>query len=104
MTSDDPKKSVENKAVLKQDDDAGCDSSEKIADALNKQLSNDSCPDEFESVVDNGCIHTGGRKMRYNEATDYCKQKSGSELLYFESYQSIESFQEYQAPGTVTKC
>jgi hypothetical protein len=104
MTSDDPKKTVESKAVLKQDDDSGCDSSEKITDALNKQLSNDSCPSDFEVVVDNGCIHTGGRKMTYNEATDYCNQKSGSELLYFDSYQGIESFQEYQAPGRFPMC
>ena len=98
MTSDDPKTAVENNAVLNDDN---CDSKDNTQNTakLNKLSSNDICPSGFEFLEYNECIHMADIMMTYKEAREYCKSKSSSQLLYFDSYKAVELFDNYKPKG-----
>ena len=103
MTSKDPEKTLENKAVLHPEDENKCDPSTNadILNSLNKHLNNDSCPESFEMVEGLGCIHFASMEMTYNESNDYCKNNGGAQLLYFDSLENVNSWKEYNKNGNV---
>ena len=78
--------------------DLECDVSDNlnVLETLNKQLNNDSCPNGFDMLKDQKtCIHEASNMYSYDEATRYCTEKQGSDLLYFESYEELESLHLY---------
>ena len=99
MTSDDPKTAVENNAAL-QDDKCDSEDDSKSSDQVNNPSSNDICPSDFDFLEYNGCVHMAYIMMTYNEAQEYCNQKSSSQLLHFESYKAVEWFNNYESKGT----
>ena len=98
MTSDDPKTAVENNAAL-QDDKCNSEDGSKSSDQVNKPSNNDICPSDFDFLEYNGCVHMADTMMTYNEAQEYCNQKSSSQLLNFESYKAVEWFNNYESQG-----
>ena len=102
MTTNDPTKTLVNDAILEQTDIDDCDPSLNldILETLNKHLNNDTCPEVFEMLQDNSCIHIAPTPMTYDDASDYCNQQGGAQLLYFESYEAIKAFVGYPIPGT----
>ena len=52
---------------------------------MNKELNNDTCPDGFQMLGDLYCIHVSENRLAYADASEYCNQKGGSELIYLES-------------------
>ena len=102
LTSTDPQRAIQNKAVLYPSDEFGCDTSTNtdIWNSLNKELNNDTCPDDFKMMPDQSCLHTAPIIMTYDDAADYCNKHGGSKLLYFDSYESFDDFKDYKSPGT----
>ena len=108
MLASDPQKSMANTAVLHQTDEVECDESDnkEILKNINKDIKRDFCPESFDMVDNNACIHTSTERMDYNEATQYCKGSKDGNLVGFESFESLESFMEYLTAGNVinVKC
>ena len=101
MTSNDPKKSLETSAVLQQSEEPECDaeSIEHIVSTLNQQLNDDGCPDPFQNIDDLGCVHSSQSGMTYDQATDYCKELNGAQLLYFTSFENLKALNKYYTTG-----
>ena len=91
MTSDNPRTALENNAGST---DEECDPTDN-----DKNKNEETCPSGFEFVEYTGCVHVAEIMMPYNEAATYCNEKLGSQLLYFDSYDAIESFNKYDLPG-----
>ena len=86
MTSDKPKLTIQNEAVLQLEGECDPSSNEDILKVLNKQLQNDSCPDRFEMAQESSyCIHESTTRMTYYEATKYCNDLIASNPFYLES-------------------
>ena len=92
MTSNDPKKALENKAVLHPEEEVECDPliATEFLDNLNKQLDNNICPSSFQMIGNLGCIHSSEKKMTYSEATDYCTRQANSQLLHLETVEDVD--------------
>ena len=105
MGASDPFKSLVNKAVLHQTDDENCDESDnkEILRNINKKIKADFCPETFEKVDGNGCIHTSAEKMDFNEASLYCQDSKGGTLVGFESFESLDSFMKFLISGNYVK-
>ena len=88
MTSDDPRTALENNAGST---DEECDPTDS-----DNNKNKETCPSGFEFVDWIGCVHVADLMMSYEEASAYCNQKSSSELLYFDSWEAIESFNNYE--------
>ena len=87
MTSDNPEVSIQNEAIIPPKDECDPSSNIAFANALNKELSNDTCPDGFEMAQgSNYCIHAKSTPITYNDATKYCNELSGARLLYLDTY------------------
>ena len=101
LTSNQPRKSFTNDAVMYQSFEQKCDeaSNRKTLESLNKQLNNDTCPDGFKMGRDNTCLHFANTQMTFNDATDYCQQQGGSQLLQLGSYEVLKMFNGYGTPG-----
>ena len=92
MTSDNPDVSIQNAAILQPEEECDPSSNTDIANELNKQLQNDTCPEGFEMVQgSNYCVHEKGTLMTYDEASKYCDGKSGSNLLYLDTVEDLSS-------------
>ena len=102
MWSRDPKKALENAVILHQTDEVECDEShnQNVLQNMNKHLNGDFCPETFQMVEGNDCIHTSKEEMTYEEADNYCHAQNGATLVGFESYSSLDSFQQYLMGGT----
>ena len=98
MTANDPAQTLAGDAILKQTDIDECD--QDVPEALTKYLYNDPCPEGFEMLQDNSCVHTGPTPMNYDDAKVYCDQQGGAQLLYFESYEAIKAFVGYPITRT----
>ena len=101
MGASDPFKSLVNKAVLHQTDDENCDASDnkEILRNINKKTKGDFCPETYEKVDDNGCIHTSTEKMNYQEANLYCQNSKDGTLVGFESFESLDFFMQFLIAG-----
>jgi hypothetical protein len=97
MTSDNPEATLQKEAVLLPMDDDKCDNSANngILKSLNKQLSNDNCPEGFNVYGDVFCVHFSGTQRSYEKALDYCESQQGSSLLYIDSAAELEPFHDY---------
>ena len=104
LTSNDPKKMIDNEAILKPNGAEACNQSTnyEILDTLNKHLNNDPCPDGFVMYEHLGCIHSNQQSMTYGDAMDYCGEIAGSQLLYFESYEEIKTLEKFKIIGKFT--
>ena len=92
MTSDNPDVSIQNAALLQPEEECDPSSNTEIANEMNKQLQNDTCPEGFEMAQgSNYCIHEKGTLMTYDEASKYCDDKSGSKLLHLDTVQDLSS-------------
>ena len=95
MTSDNPKQSAQNDAVLQLEEECDPSSNADIVKSLNKQLQNDSCPEGFEVAEGSKyCIHEGSTKMTYNEAAKYCSDLLDSKPFYLESDEDLSPLEE----------
>ena len=95
MTSDNPKVSAQNEAVLQLEEECDTSSNADIVKSLNKQLQNDSCPEGFELAQGSiYCIHEGSTKMTYNEASQYCSDLTDSKPFYLESDEHLSPLEE----------
>ena len=97
MTAADPQKSIRNDALLHPASvESECDSSNNLdfLETLNKHLNNDTCPNGFEMLKDKKtCIHQSSEQYSYDDATKYCSEKGGADVLYFMSYEELEALQ-----------
>jgi len=102
MWSRDPKKSLEIAVILNQTDEVECDEShnQNVLQNMNKNLNGDVCPETFQMVEGNDCIHTSKEEMTYDEADHYCNAQNWATLVGFESYDALNSFQQYLIGGT----
>ena len=103
MTSNDPRKSVERTAVLHPEKEKECDlsiNSENLQ-ILNEQLNDNFCPDGFKMYGSVGCLHFGEKQMTYSEATHYCTNHGGSQLLHLESFEDAEVLKENDIIGNL---
>ena len=89
LSSDNPALSIQNDAILELEEKCDPFTNQEILDSMNKQLSNDTCPDAFKMLSDLYCIHVSDRKLTYSGALDYCNQREGSEILYLESNKDL---------------
>ena len=95
MTSDKPMLTVQNEALLKLEGECDPSSNADIVKVLNKQLMNDSCPDDFEMAQDSSyCIHESATKMTYDDASQYCSGLIGSNPFYLESEENFTPLEE----------
>ena len=85
LSSDNPELSIQNDAILGVNEKCDPASNQEILDAMNKELNNDTCPDGFQMLGDLYCIHVSENRLAYADASEYCNQKGGSELIYLES-------------------
>ena len=85
LSSDNPALLIQNDAILGLEEKCDPSSNQEILDSMNKQLSNDTCPEGFKMFAGLYCIHVSDRKLTYSGALDYCDQRQGSEVLYLES-------------------
>ena len=94
MTAKDPGKSIASQALLNpSSEESECDPSDNLdlLETLNKQLINDSCPNGFEMLKESKtCIHESSELYSYEDATKYCTEKEGADILYFVSYEEVE--------------
>lgn len=84
LYSDNPQETIENQAVVLPIEDEFCDetTNDAIVDELNKQLNGDYCPAGFTFVNEFGCVMPVlETQMTYKEASDYCNDNEGSEIL-----------------------
>ena len=103
ITSDDPEATLENDAVLGLEKKCDPSSNQEIVDALNKDLKNDTCPDGFEMLGGQYCVHTPGVAMSNDDAHEYCNGHVGAELLYLESYEEARALMSFIIAGIVSK-
>ena len=89
LSSDNPALSIQNDAILELEEKCDPFTNQEILDSMNKQLSNDTCPDGFKMLSDLYCIHVSDRKLTYSGGLDYCNQREGSEILYLESNKDL---------------
>ena len=103
MGASDPYKSLINQEVLHQTDDEKCDESEnkEILRNINKNMKGDFCPETFEMIDGNDCVHTSTEKMDYYAANEYCKESKGGNLIGFDSFESLDSFMKYLISGNI---
>ena len=83
LASKEPDSIVENKAIWITEETQDCNGSsyEMLIDTLNKQA-NPRCPDGFDELDDQICIHVGEEVGTHAEADFYCEQVSfGSDNL-----------------------
>lgn len=102
LTTNDPKKMLENDALIQPNGENNeCDSSEnnQIVKDLNKQLNKDFCPNDFELVDGIGCLHSSRIDMSYDEASRYCADQDGSNLLTFNTYLELKTLQDKEILG-----
>ena len=99
LTSDNPKSTIQNDAVLGLDEKCDPSSNDEIVATLNKDLNNDSCPDGFEMLGALYCVHTPRIQMTNNEANQYCDDQGGAKLLYLDSYEDLHALNKYIVAG-----
>ena len=100
LSSDNPKGALQNEAVLGIAETCDPSSNLEILNSLNKELNNDSCPDEFEKLGDaKYCIHSNEALMTYNEATEYCNEQRNAELFYLDSYEDLRALNKHRMAG-----
>jgi len=102
MTSRYPLRTLSTDSILAPTDADDCDpsSNSKILETLNSNVNKSTCPNGFEMLVDNICIHSNENPMTYDEASVYCKQQQGANVLYLESSEMIKALESYLIPGT----
>ena len=94
--SDNPKLSIENEALLQLEERCDPSNNADMTKALNKYLKNDTCPEGFSIVQgSNYCLHAGNTQMSYNEASQYCNDRSGSRLFFLETYDDLQSLSNF---------
>ena len=97
MTSTDPEKSVQSATLLNQEEETECDpdSNDAILEILNKKLKNDSCPNDFELLQNDTCVHTSKFKMTFDQALGYCDDMQGSTLIIIEKLEDLTALDAY---------
>ena len=91
LTSDNPTVSMQNDAFLEKEEECDPSSNADMAKALNKKIKNETCPEGFEMKPGSKyCLHAARALMTYNEASQYCKERSGSSLFNPETSEDIE--------------
>ena len=97
MSSTDPEKSVQSATLLNQEEEIECDpdSNDAILEVLNKNLKNDSCPNDFESLQNDSCVHTSKFKMTFDQALGYCDEMQGSTLIILEKLEDLKALNAY---------
>ena len=93
---------LENDALIQPNGENNeCDPSEnnQIVKDLNKQLNKDFCPNDFELVDGIGCLHSSRIDMSYDEASRYCADQDGSNLLTFNTYLELKTLQDKEILG-----
>ena len=105
LASDDPLALIKNEAVVLQQQEKECNetSNRDIVDTLNKQLNNDFCPDGFEKFSNIGCVLVAEPEMDYNEASSYCRDMYGANVLHLDSFDDIMTLDEHNIIGTIIK-
>ena len=103
MASDNPKMYVQNEAVLKLREECDPSSNIDIVRSLNKQLRNFACPEGFEMAQGSiHCIHEKSTAMTYEEASQYCNDRSGSTLFYLDTYEDLSPLKNaLYGPGNI---
>ena len=82
LSSDNPSLSIQNDALLGLQEDCDPSSNNEILNSMNKELSNDTCPEGFRMLANLYCVHVTEDQFTYDEAFDYCNAQGGSELLF----------------------
>ena len=82
LSSDNPSLSIQNDALLSRQEDCDPSSNNEILNSMNKELSNDTCPEGFRMLANLYCVHVNEDQFTYDEAFDYCNTQGGSELLF----------------------
>ena len=99
MSSDNPSLSIQNDAILGLQEECDPSDNDEILGSMNKQLSNDTCPDGFYMLANLYCVHVTDDQLTYNEAFDYCNAQDGSELLYLDTNEDLIALYEDNMTG-----
>ena len=99
LSSDNPSLSIQNDAMLGLTEECDPSDNQNILNSMNKQLSNDTCPEGFHMLADLYCVHITADELTYNEAYDYCSLQGGSELLYLDSNEDLIALYEDNETG-----
>ena len=84
LYSDNPQEIIENQALVLPIEEQVCDetTNDAILSELNKQLRGDYCPAGFTLVNGFGCLMPVlETQMTYEDASEYCNDIEGSEIL-----------------------
>ena len=104
LTSKEPDSIVENKAILINEETQDCNGSsyEMIIDTLNKQA-NPKCPEGFDELDDQICIHVGEEVETHAEAEFYCEEKGfgSNNLLTLETTEHFNSLKQILLEGKI---
>ena len=97
MSSTDPEKSVQSTTLLNKEEEIECDpdSNDAILEVLNKNLKNDSCPNDFELLRNGRCVHASKFKMTLEQAESYCNEIRGASLFIFETLDDLKAIEEH---------
>ena len=102
LTSDSPDKRIENVEIFSPETEKDCEESFNDAAAdLIPSLSDKTCPDGFEMLDDEHCIHVSEQLTAHGEAEFYCNAKTygSGRLLHLETLEKIQSFHKYMVKG-----
>ena len=99
LSSDNPSLSIQNDAILGLQEECDPLDNDAILGSMNKQLSNDTCPDGFHMLANLYCVHVTDNQLTYNEAFDYCNAQDGSELLYLDTNEDLIALYEDNMTG-----
>ena len=101
LTSDQPRKMAANDAVMYQSMEEKCnpENDKKYLELLNKNLENDTCPEGFELLDNNVCVHYRDDLMTFGEANDYCQQQDGANILQLGTNEELAAFKGFDIPG-----
>ena len=101
LVSNNPQRTLETDAILDVAGDVNCDESnlQNFRINLDEHLNAQKCPDGFEVVNNRACLHIAENNMTYEEATGYCREKGGYDLMLFEVYDAINEVVGKTGPG-----
>ena len=99
LSSDNPSLAIQNDAVLGLQEECDPADNNEILNSMNKELSNDTCPEGFHMLGNLYCVHVTEDHLTYNEASSYCSGQSGSELLHLDTNADLIALYEDEETG-----
>ena len=90
LSSDDPDKTIESKAILMTENESRCDEKDiqEFSDHVKQKLGEE-CPETFENLNSTTCILLVDAKTNYDAASSYCRDQ-GATILSLDSWDEIE--------------